>query len=260
MPNDLLMPGAESHLDIVADQDNGASLVSGCDSHLDLLSGIALAPTLLLFTRSPPRRSTTVLTTETADVANDIMARLKAETAPLHERLDATVEPMLADLARYRKLLASLRNAYGVIEHELATHAVQLARAGYDLAARSKLRWLDDDLSVVGELVLATIPMTYSLSDASAAFGAVYVIEGATLGGQVIARQVIPSLALAPERGCRFFSGYGSETGERWRDTRDAIAAHLAATSAPDAAEETIAAAKMTFTLIETSLRMRICS
>jgi len=185
------------------------------------------------------------------------MARLKRETAPLHAELDAMVAPMLTERARYRMLLAGLRDAYDIIERELARHAAELARFGYDFAQRTKLCWLDTDLAAPTELAPSANRLSYTLSDASAAFGAVYVVEGATLGGQVISRQVIPALALSPDRGCRFFSGYGAETGERWCETRGAIVAHLAATDGPDA---TIAGARRTFSLIGAALRARIRS
>lgn len=188
------------------------------------------------------------------------MARLKRETAPLHAELDAMVAPMLLERDRYRTLLAALRDAYGVIEHELARHAPQLARAAYDLTERRKLSWLDDDLNALSASDQAAIRASYTLPDASTAFGAIYVVEGATLGGQVIARQVIPALALSPERGCRFFHGYGAETGERWRETRNAIAAHLALAAEADAPEGMIAGASMTFSLIGAALRARIRS
>lgn len=220
--------------------------------------GMALAQiTLRGHVRHSPQLGITVLTTEPTDVARDIMARLRRETAPLHAELDAMVAPMLLERARYRTLLAGLRDAYRIIERELARHAVQLARAGYDVASRVKLHWLDDDLSALSEPEPNPHRTRYTLTDAAAGFGAVYVVEGATLGGQVIARQVIPALGLSPERGCRFFTGYRANTGDRWRETRDAIAAHLASADTPDAADETVAGATMTFSLISAALRAR---
>ncbi|HKW09791.1 MAG TPA: biliverdin-producing heme oxygenase [Gemmatimonadaceae bacterium] len=201
-----------------------------------------------------------MLTTELSDVGQGIMARLKRETAHLHALLDGRVEPMLVDLARYPRLLAGLRDAYCLIEHELTKHASSLARSGYDLAERSKVGWLDRDLTAFGRQRPGAIQTSYSLPDATAAFGAIYVIEGATLGGQVISRQVIPALALSEEGGCRFFSGYGADTGDRWRGTRESIAAHLATVDAPDAANAMIVAAKDTFSLIDAALRARMCT
>lgn len=47
--------------------------------------------------------------------------------------------------------------------------------------------------------------------------GAMYVIEGSTLGGQHIARHVEPLLGLSREHGTAYFRGYAEHTSEMWR-------------------------------------------
>lgn len=199
---------------------------------------------------------TPVLETKAADAARAVLARLKDETAGDHARVDALVDPMLSDLAGYRRLLIGLRDAHRVIESQLQRHAPALARGGYDAPQRSKLGWLADDLAFLGvsESDGTTDAVRFSLADVTAAFGAVYVVEGATLGGRVIARRVIPALSLSPTAGCRYFSGYGAETRDRWRSTGDAIAAHASHASAA-AVSCMVGAAKETFALFETMLR-----
>ncbi|MDQ3264086.1 MAG: hypothetical protein M3Y59_10550, partial [Myxococcota bacterium] len=46
--------------------------------------------------------------------------------------------------------------------------------------------------------------------------GCLYVVEGASLGGRIIAASVGPRLGLDDNRGCSFFSGDGEEPGRRW--------------------------------------------
>jgi heme oxygenase len=48
--------------------------------------------------------------------------------------------------------------------------------------------------------------------------GTLYAIEGATLGGQVIARHVEINRGFTSLTGARFFIGYGAETAQRWND------------------------------------------
>ncbi len=43
-----------------------------------------------------------------------------------------------------------------------------------------------------------------------------YVLEGATLGGRVIARRLEQHLSVDPRTGGRFFRPYGSETSSMW--------------------------------------------
>jgi heme oxygenase len=53
--------------------------------------------------------------------------------------------------------------------------------------------------------------------------GAMYVIEGSTLGGQYIARHVEHALGLFPGNGDAYFRGFGDRTGSMWREFQDAL-------------------------------------
>jgi heme oxygenase len=191
--------------------------------------------------------------------SRDVLARLKRETADAHARVDAIADPALSNRRAYRQLLLGMRDAHRALEPELRRHADSLARAGYDVARRSKLAWLDADLALLGDTSAEPSP-SIALRDGSEAFGAVYVVEGATLGGQVIARRVMPALALSPDAGCRYFSGYGAATRERWLETRDAIGAHVVSLESPDGISRMIAAAKETFALFARALSARMRS
>jgi len=56
-----------------------------------------------------------------------------------------------------------------------------------------------------------------ALATEAEGLGCLYVVEGSTLGGQVITRQLLKSLGLTAENGVAFFNGYGAETGLRWK-------------------------------------------
>lgn len=71
------------------------------------------------------------------------------------------------------------------------------------------------------------VPPTPRL-ECAAALGALYVLEGASLGGRVIARHVADALALTPDTGLAFFCGYGDATGEMWRRFGAALEAWVA--------------------------------
>ena len=195
---------------------------------------------------------------ERTELSSPIMTRLREGTAPAHARVDALVDLPRLNLERYRRLLSGLRAAHRAVERELQGHGCTLARFGYDLNERSKLCWLDEDLSVIGHWDEGGPSQcaAYRLADPAAAFGAVYVLEGATLGGSVIARHVMPALSLTEDAGCRFFMGYGARTGEFWRGTAAAIAAH-AAEAGGDSPARMVSAAQQTFGLLEQELRAR---
>ncbi len=95
-------------------------------------------------------------------------------------------------------------------------------------------------------------PAPPSLGGVAAGLGALYVVEGATLGGRVIARHLARSLALGPADGAAFFAGYGDRTGAMWNGLRAQAADYEARFGG---VAEATAAAQATFALFEGHLR-----
>jgi heme oxygenase len=73
------------------------------------------------------------------------------------------------------------------------------------------------------------------------ALGALYVLEGSTLGGRVIASLI--SRQLGSPKSLSFFSGYGAETGNMWQSLKD----FLENPFAKEEKQEILAAAEETF-------------
>jgi heme oxygenase len=74
--------------------------------------------------------------------------------------------------------------------------------------------------------------------------GSVYVMEGSTLGGQVIGK-ALRSATWVPEGGLRYFNPYGPRTGAMWRNFCVALDAVSAS-----AAQEVICGARDSFALL----------
>jgi heme oxygenase len=84
---------------------------------------------------------------------------------------------------------------------------------------RSKIPKLLEDLAYL-ESKPANLPVCKALPDCRQwpnLLGGLYVTEGATLGGQVISRQLEQMLGLSARRGTAFFSSYGIRVGPMWR-------------------------------------------
>ena len=114
------------------------------------------------------------------------------------------------------------------------------------------LTWFGADAS--GE-ARATLP---EMRDDASLLGAMYVLEGSTLGGQVIARHVERVLGLTAGQGNAYFRGHTEQTGQLWKEFCDALRTKL-----PDSeADAVIAAAKAMFGVFGTWMRtgMRIMS
>ena len=112
---------------------------------------------------------------------------------------------------------------------------------------RHKTPHLDANLTALGHQAIDRLPLctnVQSLISAAECFGCLYVLEGATLGGQIILGHAASRFGYGAQDGAAFFHGYGSETGAMWRTFGHSLTA-FAANSATD--DEIVAAAVSTF-------------
>lgn len=160
--------------------------------------------------------------TNTADEGRSaaLQHSLRTATRASHHRIDhhrllaPLVRPGL-DLEHYSRVLWFFLWFYERLQPELA-QALAMRQPDYPLGDR--VTWLHADLACLGLAAEAScldwnLP---SLAEASALVGALYVVEGSTLGGQVISRRLRQSLEVTPTQGGRFFHGWGEETPQHW--------------------------------------------
>ncbi|MFO1092761.1 MAG: biliverdin-producing heme oxygenase [Planctomycetaceae bacterium] len=168
-----------------------------------------------------------------------IHQRLRQRTAAFHDALEFRVASIIDNptASSYAMLLAAMYGYYAPLEDALAQN-VDLTRLGINLDERKKQNLIEADLQLFGVDAAAiercgTLPATQL---AGAALGCLYVLEGSTLGGRVIARRISSRLNVTPDSGLLFFTGYGAECGTMWRE----FLTSLERASADDAfAEET---------------------
>ncbi|TGD92877.1 biliverdin-producing heme oxygenase [Methylobacterium nonmethylotrophicum] len=157
---------------------------------------------------------------------SDILERLRAETREAHEAIerDLAWETRVATLDGYRALLARFRGFHAVLEPALAGMLDDEAFFG----PRRRLGYLDADLRHLGldaaEIRALPRPDAVLPRSRPEAFGALYVLEGSTLGGQVIAKHIGRQLGLTAETGCRYYAAHGRETGAMWKAFRHRLA------------------------------------
>ena len=137
------------------------------------------------------------------------MHRLKAATATHHERLERRVDiaSRVGSRDAYRELLERLYGFYRPVEARLEPFAVP--------AVTPKLPLLVADLEELGSDP-ANLPLARRLPavrDLREALGVSYVLEGATLGGAVIAKLARRELGVQ----AAFFGAYGRDVARRWR-------------------------------------------
>lgn len=179
-----------------------------------------------------------------------MMERLKAATGAEHARLEAQVDlaRLVASPESYHALLQRFYGFYLPLEQRLAAFAWQTV--AFDLAPRRKTPLLVQDLLCLGETAatLTQLPRCAELpelGDQAAACGCLYVLEGATLGGQFITRHLRRTLGLQPTNGAAFFYSYGDQVGPMWKNFGAFVNAY--ALSHPGSAATIIRAACTTF-------------
>jgi heme oxygenase len=122
-----------------------------------------------------------------------------------------------------------------------------------DYETRRKLPLLTEDLITLGydPVAVHSLPLCEALpdcGDSAAAFGCLYVMEGATLGGRVILPLVERQLDCSATRGATFLASYGGQVEEMWRRF---CAALDASCRVADRRERAAAAAVSTFVALE---------
>ncbi len=157
---------------------------------------------------------------------DSLHARLRTATGPAHQALEDSLDwrARVATLPGYRTLLARLHGFHAawepVIGAELADDAF--------LAPRRRLALLAADLQHLGLSpdAVAALPLPV-LSDRerpvlrgpAAATGALYVLEGSTLGGKVIGRHIADLHGLSGA-GLAYYRAHGPAAGSMWAALR----------------------------------------
>ena len=152
------------------------------------------------------------------------LQRLKIATRERHAAIESRsvlLDPQLS-LSTYRESLARFFGYYAPLELSLRS-ALSRLETGFAYGERYKCPQLREDLVVLGFAphALSDIPQCQALPDLSTPaklLGCLYVVEGSTLGGQIITRHLRNSLGVTPQSGGSFFSGYGEHTGSRWKE------------------------------------------
>ncbi len=143
--------------------------------------------------------------------------RLRSATATAHTALERDLDWMarVATVEGYRGLLARLHGFHATWEPAIG--AMLADGAFFD--PRCRVPALARDLAFLGLSPdgITDLPQArpIPLPSPAAAMGALYVLEGSTLGGRVIGRHITATHGLAGE-GLAYYSGHGARTGAMW--------------------------------------------
>jgi len=132
------------------------------------------------------------------------------------------LDPQMS-LSTYRQLLARFFGYYSPLEDRLRTEVeIYWPTNEYKCSERAKVPHLEKDLRVLGESLeqLECCTNLPELNTPAQVLGCLYVIEGATLGGQIISKHLLANLGLGANNGAAFFHGYGANSGSQWQSFR----------------------------------------
>ncbi len=150
-----------------------------------------------------------------------ILTRLRTETRLQHEQTETVLfaDKLMAGTlsqAEYEQLLVIHYRFHQALETAVTTHSDFFW--GYDRETRRKTPWLLADLALIGVPVPAPASGLFAGWTGYQLLGAMYVAEGSTLGGRLIAKALSRTPGLAQiAAASQFFGGYGEQTGPLWK-------------------------------------------
>lgn len=165
-----------------------------------------------------------ITTTET------FLERLRTKTSVAHTNLEKLpVSESIMD----PEVTASQYLYYLNLMHDVVKQAEEdifpaLTPIMPDIANRNKASLIESDFSAMGYAKMQHQKPFKNIETMSPAFrmGILYVIEGSSLGGRVILKNINSALGLTEDNGATYFAGYGNKTGSKWKSFLNALTAY----------------------------------
>lgn len=152
---------------------------------------------------------------------------LRTETAEKHKKLESLM--FVHDIMNhtlsvndYKKLLTINYIIHQRLENKLANMLETNLAQELDMNSRLKLNALEKDLAYwnIDSLTLPALDFDLFIPDQNnaAILGALYVLEGATLGGNVIKKHILANPNFKDNGdGLHYYGVYGAELGAKWK-------------------------------------------
>jgi len=182
-----------------------------------------------------------------SDLASDpssLLSQLRMATRHDHVRL----EQLLGLPDSIEEHIARLKNFYGFSAMWEPKALSLLSMLQPLIEERQKLSMLEADLLRLGLTAaeVGALPLCSQLplmDDQATALGSMYVMEGSTLGGQIISRHLEGKLGLRDGEGYAYYQSYGAAVGRMWKAFLQMMQHHIE----PAEASRLVDAARQTF-------------
>jgi len=151
---------------------------------------------------------------------------LKKDTLVQHRQSEELITPKIMGIGSVSGYVSLLHTFFGFY------YPVELSIAAFikpdilpDIAQRRNSLLIQKDLQALEVSTrVSCAPEIPEIRSIPQALGALYVLEGSTLGGRMIRKMLLshPHITI-PENALQFFNGYGAETGQRWKLVQDTL-------------------------------------
>lgn len=180
-----------------------------------------------------------------------ITDRLKTETRPQHDAMERVgfsdkIMSGRLSLDDYKLLI---RNNY--IMNQIMERGVEAVDGftsipGLNYEGRKKGNLLEKDLEVLGlnKAEIDAHNYAFQFDSLQEALGAFYVMEGSTLGGSVISRQLAKTESLKDVSEFNFYGCYGDMVGPNWKMFQGVL---IEQANSPEAEDKMVAGAAKAF-------------
>ncbi len=160
-----------------------------------------------------------------------ILEDIRTKTAENHKLLEQAslllpITERTITLENYIEILKKFYGFFHPLEKQIDNFS-QIQSYLPDYSTRRKADLICQDLvNIAPQYASKPIALCKDLpaiTNTSQAFGCLYVMEGSTLGGKMIAKIVKEVLQLDTINGASFFNGYGKETSSKWKLFQQAL-------------------------------------
>lgn len=192
----------------------------------------------------------------------DISERLREGTRADHEELEAIglsdkIMNATLDPEEYKQLIVVQYLVHRALEEQLAEAGIEQHFPDLNFEERKKLPLLQKDLEKlsIDREAIASMPPAGKLPELSkpyALLGALYVMEGATLGGMVIMKSLKKNEQLSEIDTFHYYGCYGGDTGKQWKSFQQVLKQE---SSSEEAKEQITTAASQTFRFFRDNFR-----
>lgn len=160
------------------------------------------------------------------DLREAVATALKQQTMHAHQALEDLLVPRLRQInttADYARLLQTFYGFFSPLESLIEQYLSPQQLP--DIKERRKASFLLNDIATLGYRTehLATAAHLPFITSEAQAWGALYVLEGSTLGGRGITRMLLKQCPHLTLQHLTFFNGYGEATGPMWLRFQEAL-------------------------------------